>query len=488
MNQKDNLNNFADMLINQKRLIRSIQYLLITSFTVLIIGIISSLPLRYYFGISFEIPLIFMLLIMLLSFIYGFLGIENRIDVLREADERKGLNEKLSAAYQYGDSDNPYSKLIINESRSIINALKVNEIFHVKYSRRDPFQPLLLALLLFLWLSSFTFLEISESNIALGQMLADTSEKIDAANSEAQDKDIEDIADEYNKLGQKIQDQFMNDQSIEKEVDQLSKKLERKIDELSREGVKKDSQTLGDDEDGELYQLKRKTEMSDELSDILQSLMKTFSISPNEASGGMKRSEGGSSGEGDQDTAMAPDGTEPEGQNDERESDQTGESTPIDGTSELEVGEEGEAQKNLNEGTSNSTESDEDQVLEKEESSGSEPNPSPSKNSEEEEEMFANKTPGAENSEDTDEFTPLKEEKQSGEFDEENIRGELKDGEQMKSFIRALPHIVEPSLEDMEIIYFYRNQLETAIDREILPEAYESVVRDYFLSIGVLNE
>jgi hypothetical protein len=58
----------------------------------------------------------------------------------------------------------------------------------------------------------------------------------------------------------------------------------------------------------------------------------------------------------------------------------------------------------------------------------------------------------------------------------------------MKSFIRALPHMGNPTLEELEIIHFYRNQLESAIKQENLPESYQSVVRDYFLSIGVLNE
>jgi hypothetical protein len=105
-----------------------------------------------------------------------------------------------------------------------------------------------------------------------------------------------------------------------------------------------------------------------------------------------------------------------------------------------------------------------------------------------EESSSENMAPGEQKGDDGSYERQDREERQSGEFNEENIRGKLQDGEQMKSFIRALPHIVDPSLQDKEIIYYYRNQLETAIENEILPEGYESVIRDYFLGIGVLNE
>ena len=478
---------FAELLIRQKKKIRSIQNLLMISFICLSLGILLALPLRYYRGISFEIPLLILLIISVLAFIYGFLGVEKKEEILRETDTKLKLNEKLSAAYQFADSDNPYSSLLENDAVAIINELQVKKIYKIRFSRRDPFQPLLLALFLFLWLSSFSFLQVSNENKAIGEMLVDTGDKIDTVTGDSDDKDIEDISEEYKKLGQRIQDRFMNDAAIEDEVEKLSRKLEKKIESLSREGVNKESQTLSDEEtESEVFQLNRKTEMSNELGDILQSLMKTFSLSQETAPGGIRRGDGSESGDGEQ----RPN-TDNKGENttipEEKPDEESLEGSNSEDSTDLEAGDSESLLEKVQDGSNTSREPGDGEGKEKDDASGNEPSPSFSDETDEDE-MSSNYTPGNEVQEEHDEYSEMKEEKQSGEFDDENIRAELQDGEQMKSFIRALPHIVEPTLDDMEIIHFYRYQLETAIEKEVLPEGYESVIRDYFLSIGVLNE
>lgn len=486
-NKKKRLVNFAEQLIRQKKIIRSVQNLLVVSFICLSLGILLSIPMRYFLGTGFIIPFLVLIVTLVLTFIYGFLGIESHLSALKDADEKMSLNEKLSAAFQFGDSANPYAGLLMDDALQITETLKANQIYQIRFSRRDPFQPLLLALFFFLWMSSFSFLQISDSNIATGEMLVDTSEKIDAVNREIEDKDIEDIAEEYRKLGQKIQDQFMNDQSIENEVEELSQKLEKKIEELSREGVDKDSQTLDDDEaDSELYQLNRKEEMSQELNDILQNMMKTFSLTPDMTLGGMRQSEGGESGNGEGQSGMSDEPMSAENGDMNIPEEGTSESVSPEESSEIEKEETTEGEKQPSKGDPNSQESSSKEGEKNDNAQGNEPGPTPS--SDEDDEKSTNSNPGSETADDTSDISPMREEKQSGEFDEDNIRGELRDGEQMKSFIRALPHIAEPTREEMEVIHFYRNQLETAIDKEILPESYHSVVRDYFLGIGVLNE
>jgi len=486
MSKINKLEEYALMLIRQKRIIRSTHYLLIISFISLSLGVVLALPLRYYLGLSFEFPLFVYIVLLLLSFIYGFLGIIEPLDILKETDLKMSLNERLSAAFQFVESENPYSELLANEAEVIMEKLKVNQVYKIRLSRRDPFQPLLLALFLFLWMSSFSFLQISDATMVTGDMLIDASLKIDAVNSGNNDKDIEDIAEEYKKLGQKIQDQFMNDQSIENEVEELSRKLERKIEELSRKGADKDSRVFEKDEESEIYQLNRKEDMSDALSDILESLMKTFSISPDSVPGGVRKGEGGTSGEGDRQQTYSEERNPDKNAQDSPE-DSSDESTAVEETSELDQGTSDELPENLNEGDLSSDQPGLPEGMKDDEASGTEQNPSSSFDPDEEE-MVSDSTPGSDSPEDISDFTPFKKQRESGEFDDENIRGELQEGEQMKSFIRALPHIVEPTLEEMDILHFYRNQLENAVDKEILPEGYQRVIRDYFLSIGVLNE
>ncbi len=478
---------FADELIRQKRITRAIEYTLLTSFILLSAGIVLAIPLRYFMGIDIIMPLSIYAGSIILSFIYGLLGIENPLEVLKDTDARKFLNQKMSAAFQYGDSNNPYSSLLVREAEDLIENLSAQQVFHVRFSRRDPFQPLLLALFLFLWMSSFSLLQISDQALTNGQMLIDTSLKIDAVNSDEEDRNLEDIAEEYRKLGQKIQDQFMSEHSIEKEVDKLSRKLENKIEGLSRKGVDKQSQTFDEDLDSEIFQLNRKKEMSDELNDILQSLMKTFSLSPDMVPGGVRKGDGNNSGNSDQESAFSEEKyLDDSGNNSLGKPEDPSDSTEIEQAPEQDSGKSEIQQESNNEGAGNSQEPGSLEGTKNDEEPGTHQNPFPLE--EPEDDMAANNTPGTEEGLQDNTYKPLREEKESGEFDDGNIRGELQEGEQMKSFIRALPHIVDPTLEEMEVLYFYRNQLENAIDRESLPENYQSVVRDYFLSIGVLNE
>jgi len=281
MNRKTKIDTFAEILLKEKKISRSFQNTIQISFFILIGGIILALPLRYFWGITFQVPFLFILLILILSFIYGFLGIENKLDILIEADTMLKTNEKLSAAYQFSNSENPYSTLVSNDALRIMNEIGNKKIFKIKFSKKDPFQFVLLAIFIFLWLFNFSFLQISEKNKALGNMLINTSERIDAVLSDNKDKDVEDIADEYGKLGKKIQERFMNEKSIEEEVEKLSSKLEDKVEELSREGINKESKSLnGDENESEVFQLNKKLEMSNDLNNILNSLMKTFSMIP----------------------------------------------------------------------------------------------------------------------------------------------------------------------------------------------------------------
>ncbi|MBI9097975.1 MAG: hypothetical protein JEY91_05835, partial [Spirochaetaceae bacterium] len=488
MSKKDKLEHFAQSLIRQKRIIRSMQYLLFVSFLSLSIGTVLSIPLRYYLSVSFKIPLLLLAGVLILTLIYGYLGIETPLSVLQEADSKLDLHEKLSAAYQFGETENPYSELILDDSLEIVASLKSSRVYQIRFSRRDPFQPLLLALFLYLWISSFSFLQIDDSWRAIGEILVDTSGKIDAVNSETKDRDLDDIAEEYRKLGQKIQDQFMNDQSIEDEVEELSGKLERKIEELSREGVNRESQTLSDGEtESEVFQLNRKKEMSDDLNEILQNLMKTFSLSPYEIPGRSRSGEGGRPGEGDQKMTMNDNMITEESPESESSGDTSSENALVERSPEVESGDSSEFSEspdNTVDGETSSSSTDSREMEKNEEGTGEKSGPADS--DDKGDELTGNSNPGNMTSEDFSDLDPLIEQEQSGEFDEENIRGELGEGEQMKSFIRALPHIVEPTLKEMEVIHFYRNQLETAVDTEILPESYQSVVRDYFLSIGVL--
>lgn len=487
MSKISKLNIFADELIRQKKIVRSIEYVLLISFIFLSVAIVLAIPLRYFWGMSFIIPLSAYIGSAILSFIYGFLGIENQLDILKETDARKSLNEKLSAAYQYGGSDNPYSSLIIQEADEIIKNLSAQQVFQVRFSRRDPFQPLLLALFIFLWMSNFSLLQISDQTLTNSEILIDTSFKIDAVNSDEEDKSLEDIAEEYRKLGQKIQDQFMSEHSIEKEVDQLSRKLENKIDELSRKGVDKDSQTFEEDLDSEIFQLNRKKEMSDELNDILESLMQTFSISPEMVPGGARKGDGENSGKNDGQSDMSEETFLDENSADS-DTESPGERTEIEKEKEFEQNSRKSEiqQDSFNEGASNSREPGSSEGIKDNEEPGTKQNPFPLE--EADENRAFNDTAGSDDGSQDKSYKPLREEKESGEFDDENIQGELREGEQMKSFIRALPHIVDPTLEEMEVLHFYKNQLENTIDKESLPESYQRVVRDYFLSIGVLNE
>lgn len=445
---------FAHELIRQKRIIHSIENTLLISFIFLSVAIVLAIPLRYFMGIDFVIALFLYLGFVILSFIYGFLGIENPLSVLKETDARMTLNEKLSAAYQFGETTNPYSILLVRDAEEIIKNLSARDVFQVNFSRRDPFQPLLLALFLFLWMSSFSLLQMSDQSLTIGEILMETSLKIDAVNNDGVDKNLEDIAEEYRKLGQKIQDQFMSEHSIDREVDKLSRKLENKIEELSRKGVNKDSQTLEEDLESEIFQRNRKKEMSEKLNDILQSLMKTFSRSPAMVPGSARKGDGENSGG-------------------ERFLDEN------DDDSE-------EQQESHNDGASNNKEPGSSEEIKENEEEGTKQNPDSMADSDNDKSAHTNAV--AEDSVQESTHKPLREKKESGEFDDENIEGELLEGEQMKSFIRALPHIIDPTLKEREVLYFYKNQLENTIDREILPEDSQTVVRDYFLSIGVLDE
>jgi hypothetical protein len=462
MNRKDKINQFADDLIRRKRRVRSLQYMLIVSFTTLSAGIVLSLPLRFFCGTNPLIPLIIVPVLILLSGIYGLLGLEERIDTLRQTDKELKLNERLSAAYQFAETKNPYSQILLDDALEIIGKTLVSRVFKTNFSRRDPFQPLLMALFLFLWLSSFSFLQVNDQNRALGELLTNISEQIDAVNSEPKNKDIEEISEEYRKLGKRIEDRFMNNQSIDNEVQKLSDRLEKKIEDLDREGINRDSQYSGEeDSESELYQLHRKKELSEELSSIMEDLMKTFSLSPETLRGTGQRGKGGVSGENGKETTGEK--ADLSGRSDENLIDDSVDSTekthePNDTDRSNDTGD-----KDL----SNSAD-----ITDPEDNSG----------------IADNKDPGNEAAGDTSQYSIIREKKQSGEFDEESIHAELQEGEQMKSFIRALPHMGNPTLEELEIIHFYRNQLESAIKQENLPESYQSVVRDYFLSIGVLNE
>ncbi|MBN2658747.1 MAG: hypothetical protein JXR86_16950 [Spirochaetales bacterium] len=490
MTDRDKLASFAEQLIKQKRLIRAIKNILSLSFIALIAGSLAALPLRYFFGLDSPAPLGLLAGACLLSFIYGFLGVETHLSILRESDEKMGLKEKLSAAYQFGQSDNPYSTLIMGEALRLIETIKPGNVFPVIFSKRDPFIPLLTGLCLFLWMSSFSFLQISDRQMAIGDILLDSSERIDAVNSGEKDKDLEELAEEYRKLGQKIQDRFMNDKSIDREVEELSLRLEKKIEELSREGVQKESRTLSDEEaDSEIYQLERKREMGDELGDILESLMKTFSLTPDMRLGSSVERRDGMSGEGglsEERNSESPPGSAEEGTPAE-----DSESSDSARTGAPDKGETGEQGEDLQDSDSSQGKPGKSDGLEKDNSKSGNTDPlSPFFDKEEKISDFDPASPpGEEMTEDMGDFQPFREKKESGEFGEEdNIRGDLREGEQIKSFIRALPHIVEPTKEEMDIIHFYRNQLESAIDREILPPGYESVIRDYFLAIGVLND
>ncbi len=484
MSNKNLIIKFADDLIKQKKKTRSVKYVLRIGFYTLITGSLLSIPLRFLLGISFEIPLILTLIVLILSFIYGFLGIENQIDILQETDSILASKEKLSAAYQFSNSNNPFSNLLLDNAVEIINNVKLKEIFRVKFSKRDSFLPLLIALFFFLWMSNFTFLHLSDENKAIGDLLIDAAEKISAVPNNDNDKDIEDIIDEYNKLGKKLQDQFMSEKSIKEKVEELSLKMEKKIDELSREGVKKDSKTLGQEEnESEIHQLQRKTEISKELSEILNSLMKTFQ---NQSDSSMENTLSNNEGNGESDFNTGND----EVFSSQEESTKSGQSykSKENTTENVEKNEGEPSDSQVVESENDETKGDKDSSSEPDsrDEDGNYPGTGNNRDSNKVEELLERKLSDSQfpdNSQNNRE-----EERQSGEFDEDRIRADLKKGEEMKSFVRALPHIVSPTLHDREIIYFYRNQLETAIETESIPEGYESVIRDYFLSIGVLDE
>lgn len=488
MIKNSRLKDFADKLIKRKRFMRSVQYLLIINFFSLLAGIILALPLRYFLGLTVGIPLTALIIILFLSFIYGFLGIEKSLDILKETDLKMSLNEKLSAAYQFGESENPYSILLINEAENIINNLDVRNVFQIKLSRRDPFQLLFIALFFFLWMSSFSFLQIGENSIITGDMLIEASQKIEAVNSANKDKELEELAEEYRKLGLKIQDQFMQDQSIKRKVDKLNDKLERIKEDLSREGVDKENQFFNEEEESEIFQLNRKKKMSDDLNEILKSLMKTFSISTEQIPATRRKGDGESSTEANEQSYFREEKFV-KGSNDTTENDSREESDPTatDRTSEIEKSDRDDSQKDLNKGKNNNPESESTDGVKDDSAAGTEQH-NFSQSEDIEKEMPSKETPGSNRTDETTEYTFLREEKESGEFDEENIRGELQEGEQMKSFIRAFPKIVEPTLKELEVLHYYKNQLKNAVDKEILPESYQTIVRDYFLSIGVLNE
>ncbi|MBB6478499.1 hypothetical protein [Spirochaeta isovalerica] len=491
MTSRDKLVLFAEQLIKQKRITRATTNLLLTSFILLIIGSVAALPLRYFTGMEYGLPLLALISVCILTFVYGFLGLETHLTILQETDEKAGLNQKLSAAFQFGQSENPYSSLIMSDAIGLSDRIKPIEVFPIRFSRRDPFIPLLTGLFLFLWMSSFSFLQISGEQTAMGDSLLDASGRIDAVNSDENDKDLEDLAEEYRKLGQKIQDRFMNQQAIEREVEQLSRKLESKIEELAREGVNKESKSLTDEEaDNEIYQLQRKREMGDELGDILESLMKTFSLTPDVRLGGAGESREGSPGDGE--GSMTDDRIRdraPIEDLEEKTDDNGGESTSSE-VSELDDGEQGNPGESSDEAESSQGKpGDTDGDNKKNEQNGETDPLSPFYEKEGNGDFDPDLAPGDDQPDNQDFMEPYKEKKQSGEFDDEdNIRGDMQEGEQMKSFIRALPHIVEPTREEMDVIRSYRNQLETAMDKDILPRGYESVIRDYFLAIGVLND
>lgn len=490
MTEKDKLLNYANQLIHQKKIIQASRYLLITSFIVFSLGILLALPLRYYFGINHIWPILLASGAITLSFVYGFLGLDNAESVFRQMDEIMDLNEKMSAVWQFGHSENPYSRLLRDEALELMEKIEPSQVFKIHFSRRDPFIPLLLALFLFLWLSSFSFLQISDQQMAMGDFLMETSERIDAVTADDPQMDLDEISEEYKKLGQKIQDRFMNEQSLENEVESLSRKLEEKIAELSREGVDRESKVLGDeDAESEIYQLERKKKMNSDLQDILESLMKTFSITPEMGSGGIQRGESGQSG----DSGTSGSRREEQSRSSTAEEETTGQEDAQSSADESSVQEEGpftdELQEGLKEGESSGNEPGESEGMESDDSQGAESTPEFQRDFSGEEQFDPNQFPGTDMPEDLTDLKPMKEERQSGEFDEdENIKGELRKGEQMKSFIRALPHLVEPTREEMDVIRYYRNQLESSVDRENLPEGYESVIRDYFLGIGVLKD
>jgi len=491
MTDIETLGLFAEDLIKQKRLMGSIKNTLFVSFILLAAGSLAALPLRYFLGVGYAIPTALLALIAILAFIYGFLGVETYQGVLREADEKLRLNEKLSAAFQFSQSDNPYSRLLMEEALELIQTLKPADVFPVPFSRRDPFIPLLTGLFLFLWMSSFPFLQISDDQKALGDLLIDSSERIDAVVGEGDEKDLEELADEYRKLGQKIQDRFLNEEALDKKIDELSLKLEQRIEKLSREGVDKESRVLSDEEaESEIYQLERKREMEQQLNDVLESLMQTFSISPDVRLGSSRESRDGTSGQGEgtKTEERVVDRNKDEEANEELTEDR--EKLQGNSQSQLEEGDSDEPGTSPYEGNTNNGEPGKTEGLDRKNDRESEISPSsPFYDKEDEADYDPNSKPDSETAENEGVLKPYKETKQSGEFDdEENIRGDLREGEQMKSFIRALPEIVDPTKEEMDIIHFYRNQLETAVNKEILPREYETVIRDYFLAIGVLSD
>lgn len=490
MTDRTRLRKYADQLIKQKKMIQATHYLLITVFIVFSAGTLLALPLRYFLGFSYHWPIFLAAAASALSFIYGFLGLDNAENVFQQMDDSMHLNEKMSAAWQFGHTDNPYSRLLLEDASSLMEEIEPSQVFKLHFSRRDPFIPLLMALFLFLWMGSFSFLEISDEQQAKGEYLVETSERIDAVIGDDSDKALEEISEEYEKLGQKIQDRFMNEQSLENEVEKLSRKLEEKIAELSREGVDRDSKVLGEDEaDSEVYQLERKREMNEDLQDILDSLMKTFSITPDMGlSGGQsgereQSGEGGTSGGQREEQRRGSQSTE-EDSDSADDASSSGETTHLnEGDSSVDPREQGE------ESDSSGNKPGQSEGLDKEDTGSSDIAPEFDRDFEGDEQFDPNQFPGNDTPDDMSELKPLKEERQSGEFDkEENIEGDLQEGEQMKSFIRALPHIVEPTREEMEVLRYYRNQLESTVDKEILPEGYEEVIRDYFLGIGVLND
>lgn len=488
MGDRDFLEKYVKLLDRQRRLIRAAQNLLLVSFAVFSLGIICALPLRYFLGWSYEMPLSVASGIILLSIIYGFLGITDKTGLFREMDRNLNLKEKMSAAWQFGGTDSPYSPILMEDAEEIILKTEPHRVFKIHFSRRDPFIPLLLALFLFLWMGNFSFLRISDEQLNLADFLTGTADRIDAVNGEDLDRDLDEISEEYRKMGETLKDRFMNQQTLEREVDKLSKRLEKKIESLSREGVDKESKELGDKEaDTPVYQLDRKEELSDELENLLDSLMKTFSMNPELALGMTNGQNGRRSAEG-----QSPGGSGEKGAGSDTrdEGDMDGQSgtTEEKGASSDNPEESEKPADSYSESESTSNrpgESSDSQSSESPESNETPQLNRKDKNESGDQSMSGEMDRAVENLEQTGQ----REQQQSGEFDkEDNIRGDLHNGEQMKSFIRALPHIVEPTREESDVLHYYRNQLETAVEKELLPNEYEAVVRDYFLGIGVLKD
>ncbi len=271
----------------------------------------------------------------------------------------------------------------------------------------------------------------------------------------------------------------MNKNALEEEVEKLSSKLEKKIDTLSRDGIYKDSKSIDDEKNSEIYQLNRKTEISDSLNDILQSLLKTFSISPESTPGG--RGERVSEKEIENESNSTTGEEETFSRTDEYDDNQLASKGENEsGISDVKTDNSEDLQREKGDVQGENEGINEADDITESDSSGVDQNSAEKKDLIEKD---ITEDPGKN-------APPLHEEEkeQSGEFDEDRIEGELNEGEEIKSFIRALPHMVDPTLNDLDIIYYYNKQLETAINKEQLPEGYESVIRDYFLSIGVLNE